>query len=99
MLTLRSLHSDRDPRHPHSFPTRRSSDLADRLTLLDVSAPPAVGAEIEREEVAPGGNFFPFYFSPDGRRGAYVQEGQTVREIGRASCRERVWMSWVAVGV
>src|SRR5207248_8684395 len=37
------------PRHPHSFPTRRSSDLAEALAFLEVAARAARDAGITPE--------------------------------------------------
>src|SRR5207244_4980681 len=48
MLPLRHL-SSRDPRHLHSFPTRRSSDLDERVAL-----PLRLGLETERANAIVG---------------------------------------------
>src|SRR5205807_9955374 len=48
---LRALHAHAHPRDPHSFPPRRSSDLAARAATTDL---PIVANDLESDPVASG---------------------------------------------
>src|SRR5207249_10417687 len=96
------LQSSGAPRHLHSFPTRRSSDLG----TVTVRTPEfeAVHKELGERGILcdfrpdVGLRLGPHYYNTDDElRRTVAQIAEIVEtEIGRASCRERGWMSGVA---
>src|SRR5207244_7341333 len=83
MLPLRHL-SSRDPRHLHSFPTRRSSDLDERVAL-----PLRLGLETERANAIVGRRLNTivgeFALGPTCRRAARWLVGLQQLELARVS--------------